>query len=385
MPAGAVIVAAGTGSRMGRPKQFLPLRGRPMLDWTLETFLGMAEFERLVVVLAPETLREHGDRLRSERVRVVEGGLTRMGSVRNGLSALGPEIDLVAVHDGARPLVSREVALACLKAAAETGAALPGVPVKDTLKEVRSPQLWVHATPERSAYWLAQTPQCYRRSVLEGALEKFSDDKDATDESQLVERAGHRVRVVPSTYENIKVTTPEDLAVAGAFLDSRWGAARRESRTGFGFDIHRLVEGRPLWLAGLRLAHPKGLLGHSDGDVVLHAACDAVLGASGLGEIGQMFPPEDPTIKGIESRRIVARVLENIASKNLELLHLDITLVAEEPKLKPQYAALIESLQSLWRLSAGRVNLKAKSHEGLGEIGRGEAIACYAVATVAFP
>jgi 2-C-methyl-D-erythritol 4-phosphate cytidylyltransferase / 2-C-methyl-D-erythritol 2,4-cyclodiphosphate synthase len=383
--AGVIIVAAGSGKRMGRPKQFLPLRGRPVVEWTLETFLSVPDIDELVLVLTPDNVEAHGKRLASDKVRIIPGGETRMESLRNGLEALSQEIDIVAIHDGARPLVTPEVIRACLEEAEESGAAVPAVPVKDTLKKVTSKQLWVSATPARSSFWLAQTPQTYRRELLEEALVKFAKEKDATDESQLVERAGHKVKIVPSTYENIKITTPEDLAIAGALMDRRLGGGPGESRAGFGFDIHRLVEGRELWLAGVKLEHKKGLLGHSDGDAVLHAACDALLGACGLGEIGQMFPPEDKSIKGIASREIAAKVLKKIGERGARLLHLDVTLVAEEPKLKPHYPAFIQSLLSIFKLQDGRVSMKAKSHEGLGEIGKGEAISCYAVATVLLP
>jgi len=385
MRAGAIIVAGGTGTRMGRPKQFLPLCGRPVVEWALETFLGVPDFEEIVLVMTPENVAAHGARLVSPRVKVVEGGATRMGSVRNGMAALSPDVEVVAVHDGARPLITRELVSACLEEAMESGAALPAVPVKDTLKKVASKTLWVAQTPMRSSFWLAQTPQCYRREILEEALAKFPGEKEATDESQLVERAGHKVKIVPSNYENMKITTPEDLSVAEAFLERRLGGPRGELRTGMGFDIHRLVEGRELWLAGMKLPHPKGLLGHSDGDVVLHAACDAMLGAAALGEIGILFPPENKAIKGIASKEIVAKVLSILAEKGASPRHLDVTLVAEEPKLRPHYDALRSSLAALFSMPEDRVSLKAKSHEKLGEIGRGEAIACYAVATLALP
>ncbi|MDE2238233.1 MAG: 2-C-methyl-D-erythritol 2,4-cyclodiphosphate synthase, partial [Elusimicrobia bacterium] len=323
----------------------------------------------------------HGPRLASERVRVVAGGETRMGSVRNGFKLIPEEVEVVAVHDGARPLVTERIIRETLEEAYESGAALPAVPVKDTLKKVTSKQLWISATPVRSSFWAAQTPQCYRREILEEALAKFSHERGATDESQLVEKAGHRVKIVPSSYENLKITTPEDLTMAQALLEERRGGLRRMA-VGLGFDIHRLVAGRPLWLAGLRLEHDKGLLGHSDGDAVLHAAADAVLGALGAGEIGEMFPPEDPKIKGIPSAEIVAAVMAKLAASGAVLVHLDVALLAEEPKLKPHYGRLRESLAALFALDAGRVNLKAKSHEGLDSIGRGEAIACHAVATL---
>jgi 2-C-methyl-D-erythritol 4-phosphate cytidylyltransferase / 2-C-methyl-D-erythritol 2,4-cyclodiphosphate synthase len=212
----------------------------------------------------------------------------------------------------------------------------------------------------------------------------FAEEKNATDESQLVEKAGHKVKIVPSSYENFKITTPEDLTMAEALLDDRKGG-RRRTAVGFGFDIHRLVEGRELWLAGCKIPHAKGLLGHSDGDAVLHAAGDAILGALGAGEIGIMFPPDNPKIKNIASADIIAAVMAKLITAGGTLSHLDLTLVAEEPKIKPHYEAFKRSLAALLSIPGERINLKAKSNEGLDAIGRGEAIACHAVATLLLP
>lgn len=381
MRAAAIIVSGGSGSRMGRPKQFLPLAGSTVAELSLECFAGMDEVESVVLVLGEDSFREHGTRLAGGKVKVVLAGPTRMGSVRNGFAALPPGVEVVAVHDGARSMITPEVVRATFAEAAKSGAAVAAVPVKDTLKIVERSEMIVSETPDRSRFWAAQTPQTYRYSILKEALEKFAGDADATDESQLVERCGHKVAVVESTYENFKITTPEDITMAGAIIEARAGG-RRESRTGFGYDIHKLVEGRELWLAGIKLQHDKGLLGHSDGDAVLHASCDAVLGALGLGEIGIAFPPTDPKFKGLASKDIVANTLGKLAACGGELIHLDATLIAEEPKLKPHYEKLKASLAALFRLPESRVSLKAKSNEGLDAIGRGEAIACHAVATV---
>lgn len=381
MRAAVIVVSGGSGSRMGRPKQFLPLAGATVAELALRCFAGMPEVESVVLVLGEDSLKEHGARLTGGKVTVVAAGATRMGSVRNGFAAVPPGVDVVAVHDGARSLITPDIVRATLVEAEKSGAAVAAVPVKDTLKRVAKGGSVVAETPDRAEFWAAQTPQSYRYGVLKEALETFKDDASATDESQLVERCGRSVSVVASSYENFKITTPEDLVMAEAILDSRAGGPRL-SATGFGFDIHRLVAGRELWLAGVKLAHDKGLLGHSDGDAVLHAACDAVLGALGLGEIGIAFPPSDPKFKGLASKEIVAHVLGKVGSAGGEIVHLDCTLIAEEPKLKPHYAAMKASLAALFRLPESRVSLKAKSHEGLDAIGRGEAISCHAVATV---
>lgn len=366
---------------MGKPKQFLSLAGSTVAEWSLRCFVDMPEIETVVLVLGEESFTEHGSRLASGKVKVVRAGPTRMGSVRNGFAAVPPGVDVVAVHDGARSLITPAIVRATMAEAVKSGAAVAAVPVKDTLKRVPKGLAAVAETPDRSEYWAAQTPQTYRYSILKEALEKFKDDADASDESQLVERCGRAVSVVSSSYENFKITTPEDMTMAEAILDSRAGGPRL-SRTGFGFDIHRLVAGRELWLSGVKLPHTKGLLGHSDGDAVLHAACDAVLGALGLGEIGLAFPPEDPKFKGLASKDIVKNTLGKVAEAGGEIVHLDCTLVAEEPKMKPHYAVMKTSLAALFHLPESCVSLKAKSHEGLDSIGRGEAIACHAVATV---
>lgn len=384
MKCAAIVVAGGSGSRMGRPKQFLPLGDKTVVENALDAFLQVQEVELVVLVTTPDNIKEHGARLASERVKLVESGATRMLSVRNGFASVPEDVEVVAVHDGARPLITPAIVRAALDEAYESGAALPAVPVKDTLKKVTNKQLWISGTPARSSFWAAQTPQCYRREILAEALDKFPDEKNATDESQLVEKSGHKVKIVPSSYENFKITTPEDLTMAEALLEERRGGRRRTS-VGFGFDIHQLVAGRELWLAGIKLEHSKGLLGHSDGDAVLHAAGDAILGALGAGEIGIMFPPDNPKIKNIPSKDIIAAVLAKLITAGGSLAHLDVTLVAEEPKLKPHYEAFKASLCALFGVGADRINLKAKSHEGLDSVGRGEAIACYAVATLQLP
>jgi 2-C-methyl-D-erythritol 4-phosphate cytidylyltransferase/2-C-methyl-D-erythritol 2,4-cyclodiphosphate synthase len=380
----AIIVAGGSGSRMGQPKQFLPLAGRTVVEWSLQAFLCVPEIERVILVTAAENIREHGPRLAGPRVKLAESGPTRMASVRNGFKEVSVDAEVVAVHDGARSLVTAPIIRAVIEEATDSGAAVPAVQVKDTLKKVTNKAMWISDTPARSAYWAAQTPQCYRREVLEEALNRFPDARTATDESQLVEKCGQKVRIVPSSYENFKITTPEDLVMAEALLEHRQGGRRRVA-VGFGFDIHRLVEGRELWLAGVKLAGKKGLLGHSDADVVLHAAADAVLGAFGGGEIGMLFPPEEPRWKDMASKDIAAEAIKRLKDAGGSVSNLDVTIVAEEPKLKPHYKAFRACVAEAFGLPAERVSIKAKSHEGLGDIGKGEAIACHAVATVLLP
>lgn len=369
----AVIVAGGSGSRMGRPKQMLPLGAKPVLVRTVEAFLQTPEIKEIVVVTPSENRAELQKRFPG--IVFADPGKTRLLSVKNGFLKTSAASQLVAVHDGARPLVEPAHISACLQAARQYGAAVLAVPVKDTVKVCEGG--FVQNTLDRAVLWAAQTPQCYRRPVLAEALEKFGQEEGATDESQLVEKLGIKVRVVPSSYKNNKITTPEDLIFAEALLENSV-----IYRTGFGFDLHRLEPGRKLFIGGAEIPHTKGFLGHSDGDLVLHALCDAVLGALCAGEIGILFPPTDESIKGISSVKIVKKVLEIVRAHHAQIEHIDATIITQEPKIKPHYETVRKSLAEVFEMPLENVSFKSKSHEHVGEIGRGEAAMCHAVATL---
>lgn len=369
----AVIVAGGSGSRMGRPKQMLPLGAKPVLVRTVEAFLQTPEIKEIVVVTPTENRAELQKRFPG--IVFADPGKTRLLSVKNGFLKTSAASQLVAVHDGARPLVESAHISACLQAARQYGAAVLAVPVKDTVKVCEGG--FVQNTLDRAVLWAAQTPQCYRRPVLAEALEKFGQEEGATDESQLVEKLGIKVRVVPSSYKNNKITTPEDLIFAEALLENSV-----IYRTGFGFDLHRLEPGRKLFIGGAEIPHTKGFLGHSDGDLVLHALCDAVLGALCAGEIGILFPPTDESIKGISSVKIVKKVLEIVRARHAQIEHIDATIITQEPKIKPHYETVRKSLAEVFEMPLENVSFKSKSHEHVGEIGRGEAAMCHAVATL---
>ena len=369
----AVIVAGGSGSRMGRPKQMLPLGAKPVHVRTVEAFLQTPEIKEIVVVTPPENRAELQKRFPG--IVFADPGKTRLLSVKNGFLKTSAASQLVAVHDGARPLVESAHISACLQAARQYGAAVLAVPVKDTVKVCEGG--FVQNTLDRAVLWAAQTPQCYRRPVLAEALEKFGQEEGATDESQLVEKLGIKVRVVPSSYKNNKITTPEDLIFAEALLENSV-----IYRTGFGFDLHRLEPGRKLFIGGAEIPHTKGFLGHSDGDLVLHALCDAVLGALCAGEIGILFPPTDESIKGISSVKIVKKVLEIVRARHAQIEHIDATIITQEPKIKPHYETVRKSLAEVFEMPLENVSFKSKSHEHVGEIGRGEAAMCHAVATL---
>ena len=380
---------------MGREKQYLELSGRPMLEWSAEVFSGMGGFEELVVVLGRENLAAHGPEWKKRGFRVAPAGATRTDSLKSGFSRLSRSVKLVAVHDGARPLVSAGIVAAALKAALKHGAAVPAVPLKDTIKRVSDNGAFFENTLERSRLMAVQTPQCYRKEILARAL-KIAGKADYSDESQILEKLGIKPAVVSSEHTNIKVTTPEDIIIAEAFmkgkrtkgtagskpLSASGGVRAPRMRFGFGYDIHRMVDGRSLILGGIKVEHSRGLLGHSDGDVVLHAVCDALLGSVAAGEIGVYFPPTDLTIMGISSATIAEKVIDVLNGRKAEIVNLDITIVAEEPKLKPHYENIRKSVAGILKLPLESVSVKAKSREGLGEVGHGEAVVCYAVAGV---
>jgi len=375
-----VIVAGGSGTRMGRPKQNLPVCGAPMIYHVLRTFSKITAVTEIVVVSGAENLALWKDELVKYNVKTACGGATRLESVRNGIAAVSPKADVIAVHDAARPLVRAETAWKCMTEAFEHGASVAAIPVKDTVKLADENGETVAETLDRPRLWAAQTPQCYRADIIRAALKNHADIKDATDESQLVEKDGVAVRLVRSDYRNIKVTTPEDITIAEALMTGN--SNNKTICTGLGFDTHRMVEGKPLIIGGATIPHNKGLLGHSDGDIVLHAVCDAALGAIAAGEIGLYFPPTDLTIMGISSRVIAEKTIAILKEKGAAVIRMDVTLVAEEPKIVPHYLKVRKSLAEIFGLDINCVSFKAKSAEGIGAVGKGGAMACYALVTV---
>ena len=358
---------------MGRPKQLLPIGAKPVVVRSILAFKACACVQEIVVV-TPKENRSLIEKFVTE-VKFADPGDTRLASVISGVGQVSPQADVIAVHDGARPLVNPTYIQDALQSAFDNGAAVLAVPVKDTIKEGDKGE--VVRTLDRATLWAAQTPQCYRRNLLVEALEKFGTQKDATDESQLVEKLGVKVQLVPSDYTNFKITTPEDLIFAEALVNEHC-----YYRTGFGFDLHQLGPQRKFIIGGVEIPHDKGFIGHSDGDLVLHALCDAILGALCAGEIGILFPPTDPTIKGIDSKKIAKKVLQIVREHHAQIVHLDATIITQEPKIKPHYEAVRNSLAEIFEIPVEQVSFKSKSHEHVGEIGHGQAAMCQAVATV---
>jgi len=378
----AIIVAGGDGRRMGGdlPKQFLPLGGRPLLDRTLSAIAASARVDGIVLVLPPTFPEEGKQSYRSvEKVlAVVDGGEQRQDSVRNALAAVPEDAEVILVHDAVRPFVSEELLERCVELAREHGAVVPVVPVRDTVKQWDRGERTLR-TRDRSELMLAQTPQGFRAGILRDAVRKAQEEgRQGTDDASLVESAGYPVIPVPGEEANIKITIPEDLRMAEGLLR---GPA--DFRIGIGGDAHKLVAGRDLWLGGVRLEHERGLLGHSDGDVLLHAIADAIYGALGEPDIGQHFPPGAPETEGIESRSIIAHAHRRMVEKGYRLVGLDAVIVCEEPKIAPVVSVLRASIAGMLSLPEDRVNLKGKTTEGMGFEGRKEGISAWAVALLA--
>jgi len=383
----AIIAAGGAGLRMGTstPKQFSELLGVPILIHTIRAFRKVPAIGAIVVV-APAQHRERTCALLAQyqldnHCTVVIGGKLRQDSVRIGLAQVAGDSPLVAVHDGARPLITPDDIQRCLDAAAHKGGAIMAVPVKDTLKAV-SADTAIRHTVEREGLWQAQTPQAVRTSLLKEAFAKADQDGFiGTDEASLLEHGGWPVVVVQGSETNLKITRPDDLLMAEAILMKQQPSP--QLRIGHGFDAHRLVAGRPLILGGMEIPHALGLLGHSDADVLTHALCDAILGAIGAGDIGRHFPDSDSRYKGISSIKLLAHVIGLAAKKHFRLVNADITVVAQRPKLAPHFPKMQTILAEACRVEPDAINLKASTTEQMGYTGREEGISAHAVVLMA--
>lgn len=377
----AIIAAAGFGTRMklAQPKQYLTLCGVPILVRTVRAFTLHQDIDQVIVVVPRDRVEETIELLKQhqahpENLQVISGGRRRQDSVHAGLLALSEEIAVVLVHDGARPMINRAVIDRCRQAAIEHGAAIAAVPVKDTLKLAEGSGR-IRATVDRTALFQAQTPQAIQRHLLEQAYRE-NDDNDVTDEASLLEKCNIPVQLVPGSETNIKITHPEDLIVAEKILRD---LAPQPLRIGHGYDAHRFVEGRKLILGGVEIAHPQGLAGHSDADVLTHALCDALLGALGAGDIGRHFPDNDADYKDIYSIKLLEQVMELVDSKGFRLTNADITAVCQQPRLAPHLPAMRSLLAATCRVDAEAINVKATTTEKMGFTGRGEGISCHAV------
>jgi 2-C-methyl-D-erythritol 4-phosphate cytidylyltransferase/2-C-methyl-D-erythritol 2,4-cyclodiphosphate synthase len=377
-----LVVAAGKGERAGGavPKQYAPLLGTPILRWTLEAFARHPKVDVVQVVIGADDEAHYAAATAGLKLApVLAGGPTRQHSVMHGLEALAHRRpDYVLIHDAARPLVSAKTVDAVL-VALETGAegAVPLLPVADTLRK-KVDGRWV--TVPRDGLLRAQTPQGFRFAKILEAHRTFARE-DVTDDMALAEMAGLHVEAVPGEDGNMKVTNPEDFAIAEAHLRARLG----ENCTGMGYDVHRFTAGDHVWLCGIRVPHDHGLEGHSDADAGLHALTDAILGAIGEGDIGQHFPPTDERWRGAPSWKFLDHAANLVSAKGGAIVHCDVTIICERPKVGPHREAMRARIAEILKLDVARVSVKATTTEGLGFEGRREGLAAQAVATVRLP
>jgi 2-C-methyl-D-erythritol 4-phosphate cytidylyltransferase/2-C-methyl-D-erythritol 2,4-cyclodiphosphate synthase len=371
----AILVAAGSGSRVGGslPKQFCALRGRPVIRWAAEALAPHATFIQPVGDAALIDAALGG----LAYLPCAPGGATRQASVHAGLEALERFTpDVVLVHDAARPHVPDGLVPALLAALASHPGAIPAVPVADTLK--RGADGVIAATVPRAGLFRAQTPQAFAFETLL-ALHRAGPHPDATDDAWLLEQAGLAVALVAGAEANIKITYPEDFARVERVL------APLTPRVGTGYDVHVLKEGRRLVLCGVDVPHEKGLDGHSDADVGIHALCDAIYGALAEGDIGRHFPPSESTWKDADSARFLRHAAGRIAARGGVLANADVTLICERPKITPHAPAMMARLATLLGCEVERISVKATTSERLGFTGRGEGIAAQAAVCVLLP
>jgi len=378
-----VILAAGKGERAGgtQPKQYRTLGNRSVLSHAVAALSHALPDADILLVCPPgqdaETRMAIGDG--GTDLAVVAGGQTRRDSVANALGTLARQPNPpshVLIHDAARPFVQSDV-IGRLLAALNDGhhAVMPVLPVADTL--VRGHEDVSGDAVSRDGLYRVQTPQGFRFATLCAAHEQWPRDKDATDDAQMVRALGHEVRMVEGDARMDKITTAADFARIAAVngIGPEW-------RTGTGFDVHRLEPGLPLWLCGIEVPHDHGLAGHSDADVAIHALVDAILGALGEGDIGQHFPPSDMRWKGAASDRFLAHAGELVAAKGGQIVHLDVTIICEAPKIGPHRDAMRARLAGILAVDPQRISVKATTTEGLGYTGRREGIAAQAIATI---
>ena len=382
-----IIAAAGSGRRLGSPtpKQMLDIGGGTILQHSLRAFHAHPLVSEVVVVLPNDRsadgaalLADGMARCDGPPVHAVPGGDRRQDSVAAAFDRVSADAEVVLIHDAARPFVGADLIERTIEAAKAHGAAIAAVRARDTVKRVafESGAPVIVETIPRDGVYLAQTPQGFRRDVLAAAVAVGRSGVEATDEAALAERAGYRVHVVDGDPGNVKITTEEDLDAARR----RMAGGVVVDRAGTGYDLHRLVEGRPLVIGGVSIPFERGALGHSDADVACHAATDAILGAACLGDIGRHFPDSDPRWKDADSLALLRDAARLVREKGYEVGNLDITVILERPKIKDAIDEMRRRLADALGVDPSRVSVKGKTNEGVDAIGRGDAIAAHAVA-----
>ncbi|USG59578.1 bifunctional 2-C-methyl-D-erythritol 4-phosphate cytidylyltransferase/2-C-methyl-D-erythritol 2,4-cyclodiphosphate synthase [Sneathiella marina] len=378
----ALIVAAGRGHRTGRdlPKQYIDIAGKTVLARTVDTFLNHSGIDKVCVVIHADDAALYAAALADRDVLPwVTGGESRQASVKNGLEALTAlQPSRVLIHDAARPFVSKYLIDRCILALEACDAVLPAVPLTDSLKFVAEDR--VTGALDRDKIMAAQTPQSFRFDPILAAHRAFSK-MAVTDDVGLAELADIPVQTVAGEPGNFKITTADDVARAEKMITEQL----TDTRTGQGFDVHAFVAGRDLWLGGVKIPHDRGLKGHSDADVALHAVTDALLGAIAAGDIGVHFPPSDDRWRNVQSHVFLSHAGDLIAAKGGRISHIDLTIICEEPKINPYRAAMSARISEILGIVEDRVSVKGTTTEKLGFTGRREGIAAQAIATVRLP
>ncbi|MCB9991472.1 MAG: bifunctional 2-C-methyl-D-erythritol 4-phosphate cytidylyltransferase/2-C-methyl-D-erythritol 2,4-cyclodiphosphate synthase [Rhodospirillales bacterium] len=381
VPFYAVIVAAGSGTRLGgeTPKQYQKISGKAILRHTLERFLSSPGLQEIRVVINPDHRTLYNEAVQGlDLPEPISGGKDRNNSVFNGINSFSnpKNNDTILIHDAARPLVSADEIIALVQKAAETGAATLASPVTDTQKYDGG------AYVDRGNLWAIQTPQGFHYDLLLRAHQAAGEtNASCTDDTGLVAATGKEIAFVPGSRQNIKITTPEDMDMAQKLLGP---SPQTDIRTGFGYDVHAFTEGNVVRLCGVDIPHTHKLKGHSDADVGLHALTDALLGTIGAGDIGTYFPPSAPQWKDVDSAVFLQKAVEMIREKGGTINNVDLTLICEAPKIGPHREAMQQKIAQICGLETDRIGLKATTNEKLGFLGREEGIAAHAVATVRF-
>jgi len=377
----AIIPAAGFGTRMrtDQPKQYLSLCNIPILVHTVLKFLSAPCISSIIVVVPADHLKSTREMfckhsLPEENITLVPGGRRRQDSVKAGLDQVPSEFEIVMVHDGARPLVEVELIERCCRAAADCGAVIAAVPVKDTIKK-SSAANQILATVDRQSLWQAQTPQAMHRVLLAKAF-ALNGDADVTDEASLLEKAGIPVQLIPGKETNLKITRPEDLVLAEKIVCPK---SEMKIRIGHGYDAHRFSTDRELILGGIAIPHSKGLAGHSDADVLTHALCDALLGAMGKGDIGKHFPDTDKSFHNIYSIKLLEQVIGLVEEQGMQICNIDMTIICQAPRLSAYLDQMRSLLSQSCRTDVDNINIKATTTEKMGFTGREEGISSHAV------
>ena len=363
----AVIVGAGSSARMKTDKMMLNILGQSVIERTVRVFSKSGLFDEIILVTSKKNEENFKELFKDKNIKIVLGGETRAQSVLNGVKCATS--NFVMIHDGARPLVTVDIIKNVLDRALEFKASACAVKCKDSVKTVE--EGFIKSTVKRESIMLMQTPQCFEKEILFRAYEK--SDGAETDDCEILEKTGAKIKIVEGSYENIKLTTKEDILVAESIIRKREGQVNT-MRVGTGFDTHQLTEDRPLIIGGVKIPYEKGLLGHSDADVLIHAVIDALFGAAALGDIGTHFPDKDEKYKGISSMLLLKEAGNLVKKEGYGVENIDTTIIIQSPKMAPYIDEMRKNISCALDTDISKISIKAKTNEKMGFTGRGEGV-----------